>query len=103
AGDDHEHVEEVREVSEVVEGLDLLLGPGRQRVVVPPRHLEQRLRPHRPLEVDVQLDLRVGHSVAVTVLGSRRQRGSKNVARPIESALMKTTATTERIVDTGST
>ena len=32
----------------------------REREVVPPRDLEQRLGPHGRLEVDVQLDLRVG-------------------------------------------
>ena len=69
-------LDEVREVAEVVELGEPLLGLGRERVVVAPRDLEQRRRPHRPLEVDVQLDLRIAHS---------RQRGSRKVARPIES------------------
>ena len=51
-------LDEVREVAELVERAQLLDGRARKRVVVPSRDLEQRLGPHRPLEVDVQLDLR---------------------------------------------
>ena len=72
----HPHLDEVREVAEVVELGEPFFRVGRERVVVPARDLEERLRPHRPLEVDVQLDFRVAHS---------RQRGSRKVASPIES------------------
>ena len=53
------HLDEVAEVGEAIELLQALDRVGRQRVVVAPRDLEQRVRAHGALEVDVQLDLRV--------------------------------------------
>jgi hypothetical protein len=78
-------VDEVGEVTEVVQLREPLHGLGGQRVVVPAGDLEQRRRPHRPLEVDVELDLRVRHSVSGSEPVFERQRGSRKVARPIES------------------
>ena len=54
------HVDEVREVRELVQRLQALDGVRRQRLAVSPGDVQQRLRPDRPLEVDVQLDLRRG-------------------------------------------
>ena len=53
---DLDEVAEVREAIQLLQSLDRV---GRQRVVVAARDLEQRVRAHGPLEVDVQLDLRV--------------------------------------------
>ncbi len=52
---EHEGLEEVGEVAELVARLQVV----GQRVVVPLRDRAQRVRPHRPLEMDVQLDLRI--------------------------------------------
>src|SRR5581483_10846453 len=52
-------LDEVPEVGEPVELLQPFDRRRRQRVVVPPRDLEERVRADRPLEVDVQLDLRI--------------------------------------------
>ena len=64
----HPDLDEVREVAEVVQRCESFLRIGREVVVVPAGDLQQGPRPHRPLQVDVQLDLRVAHS---------RQRGSR--------------------------
>ena len=56
---EHEDVDEVPEAREPLQALDAL----RQRVVVALRDLSQGLGAHRPLEVDVQLDLRVRRHV----------------------------------------
>jgi hypothetical protein len=59
----------VLEVAELVERGELLDGLARQRVVVAARDLEQRLRPDRALEMNVQLDLRIGHAANLVVGG----------------------------------
>jgi hypothetical protein len=51
-------VAEVGEVAVVVELRDALFRVRGECVVVAAGDLEQGLRPHRPLEMDVQLDLR---------------------------------------------
>src|SRR5438093_824873 len=51
----------MREVAERVERFQLLDGRARQRIVVPFRDFEERLGPHGPFEVHVQLDLRIDH------------------------------------------
>ena len=50
----HEDLDEVREVAVAVERLEVV----GQRVVVALRDRAERVGPHRPLEMDVQLDLR---------------------------------------------
>ena len=74
-------LDEVLEVAELVELREPLDGVRRQRVVVAARDLEQRLRPDGALQVDVELDLRVRHSVTS---GGPCQRFSKNNASQIE-------------------
>jgi hypothetical protein len=70
-------LDEVCEVAEVVQLRQAFLGVGRERIVVPAGDLEQRRRPHRPLEVDVELDLGIRHSGNGAVRVSDRQRGSR--------------------------
>lgn len=60
-GGSHSELEDLDEVAEVPESVQVLQIV-RQRVVVALRDLPQRLRAYRPLEVDVQLDLRVRHT-----------------------------------------
>ena len=76
-------LDEVREVPELVELSESLHCVGGERVVVPPRDLEQRLRPHRPLEVDVQLDLRVRHEGSTAASSRAAQRRSISTASQI--------------------
>ena len=81
----HEDLDEVGEVAVLVERAEAFDRIGRQGVAVASCDFEQRLRTHRPLEVDVELDLRVRHSGRGAVPAFARQRGSRNEARPIES------------------
>ena len=57
-----------REVAEPVERLEVV----GERVVVPLRDRAQRVGPHRPLEVDVQLDLRLRRSAGHRTQGTAR-------------------------------
>ena len=82
-GREQPDLDEVREVAKLVEPGEALDCVGRQRVVVPPRDLEQRVRPHGPLEVDVELDLRVRHEGSTAATSRSAQRRSMSTASQI--------------------
>jgi hypothetical protein len=67
-------LDEVVEVAEAVELAQPLDRVRRQRLAVPLRDREQRLGPDRPLEVDVQLDLRVGGDLVDDAADRSRRR-----------------------------
>ena len=65
-GGEDPDLDEVGEVAEPIERLEVV----GQRIVVPLRDRAQRVGPHRPLEVDVQLDLRVRRSAGHRTQGT---------------------------------
>src|SRR5438046_10192603 len=77
-------LDELCEVPEVVQAREPLDAVRRQRIVVAARDLEQRLRPHGALEVDVELDLGVRHEACV-VASSRPERRRNGTERQRES------------------
>ena len=50
---EHPHLDEVREVTELIEGSGFLNRGERQHLAVPPGDVQERLRPNRSLEVHV--------------------------------------------------
>jgi hypothetical protein len=95
------HLDEVREVAVVVEQRQPLRGVRGERVVVSPRDLEQRLGPHGPLEMDVELDFRGGHSVARRLPAA--QRRSMKTESQIEPSKRTQSGMTSNASETGST
>jgi hypothetical protein len=65
ARSEHEDLDEMREVAVLVQRPELVDRVDGQLIAVPARDLEQGLRPHRPLEVDVELDLWKRHDASV--------------------------------------
>ena len=76
-------LDEVVEVPVAIEIADPLRSVGRKGEVVPAGDLEEGLRPHRRLEMHVQLDLREG--VGRVFPGILHSRGAYRVARPPRS------------------
>ena len=79
--DDQPGLDEVREVGEAVEVADALDRVRREGDAVPPRSQQERLRAHRALEVDVELDLRVDHRPQPNRQTSRILHDSGRAAR----------------------
>ena len=102
-------LDEVLEVPVLVERREALDGVRRQRVVVATRDLEQGRRPDRPLEVDVELDLRIHQLSPVPVSGSpgrtpcAAQRFSKKTAAQIEPSNSRSTGIIWSPIETKST
>src|SRR5439155_21427358 len=73
---EHEDLDEVREVAVFVQRPKVLDRVDRQLIAVPPRDLQERLRTYRPLEVDVELDLRIRQDASVGASSRVRYRRS---------------------------
>jgi hypothetical protein len=81
----HPDLDEVLEVAEPVQRLQLLDGFAGEGVVVAPGDLEQRRRAHGRLEVDVELDLRVRHSIVVASCLGRQRFSSRTDSQIVSS------------------
>src|SRR5262249_45924906 len=98
-------LDEVLEVAVLVERGEPFDRVRGQLVVVAARDLEEGRRPDRPLEVDVELDLRVRHSVNGSP-GSTpcaAQRFSKKTAAQIEPSNKRSTGIAWSVIETKST
>ncbi len=96
-------LDEMGEVAVLVERGEPLDCVGRKRVVVAARDLEQRLRPDRGLQMDVELDLWVRHLAPASSVSARRRRRSISTESQIESSNRTSSGTASNTSETGST
>src|SRR4029453_18218652 len=94
-------LDEGREGPVLIELCGAADGVGRKRVVVTPRDLEQRVRPHGPLQVDVELDFRQGYSGPSVPAAAHRFSSATD--SQIESSNRIQSGATSKASETGST